>query len=56
MRRLMRRAFYFTPPKYLFFSYIFFVILYLRAPKFEEITNPCYIDMYRAVNYVGYSK
>lgn len=56
MRRLMRRAFYFLPPKYLFFSYTFFVFLYLRAPKFDEIVNPCYVDMFRAIGYVGFAK
>ena len=56
VRRLFRRAFYFLPPKYLFFSFIFFVFLYLRAPRFGEIINPCYVDMFRAVGYVGYSK
>jgi hypothetical protein len=56
LRRVMRRAFYFTPPKYLFLSYMFFVFFYLRAPKFEEIINPCYVDMFRAINYVGYSQ
>lgn len=51
-KRLRRRAFLFSFPKYIYISIIFFFIICLNMPRKMDIINPISIDFYKASSFL----
>lgn len=51
-KRLRRKAFLFSYPKYMYVSLIFFLIIFIRLPLKKEIINSITVDVQRVSHYV----
>lgn len=50
-KRLKKKAFLFSFPKYMYISFVFFFIICLNIPKKKDIINPISMDFYKASSF-----
>jgi hypothetical protein len=50
-KRLKKKAFLFSFPKYMYVSIVFFFLICLNIPKKNDIINPITMDFYKASSF-----